>query len=139
MSDNTVDDYSFDYRAIDQARVFTIVIATISALFPLSVVIILIQRYGTLVRGKTLVHYVLCIAIADTLTAIFIAFGYPRGGSAACSIQAFCGILSCRFSWFYTDVLIIQLFSVVVFKQYFLTMKYVHSMYVHSSYYVSSI
>jgi len=124
MSDDY--DYSFDYSAIDQARVFTIVIATISALFPLSVAIILIQRYNTLVRGKTLVHYVLCIAIADTLTAIFIAFGYPRGGSVACSIQAFFGILSTRSSWFYTDVLMIQLFSVVVFKQYFLTIKYMH-------------
>jgi len=94
MSDDDIDGYSIDYRAIDQARVFTIVIATISALFPLSVVIILIQKYNTLVRGKTLVHFVLCIA---------------------------------QYKIQYTDVLIIQLFSVVVFKQYFLSMKYVHS------------
>jgi len=64
------DDYSIDYQAIEQARVFTIIIASISVLFPLSVVFILIQNYNTLVRGKSLVHYVLCIAIADTMTAI---------------------------------------------------------------------
>jgi len=124
--DNADDDYSYDYPAIEQARVFTIVIAVISALFPLSVVIILIQKYDILVRKKTLVHYILCIAMADTMTAISIAFGYPYAGTVACSIQGFALLLFERFSWFYTDVLVIQLFSVVVFKEYFLNIKYMH-------------
>ena len=102
------DDYSYDYQAIDESRIFTIVIATISVLFPLSVVIILIQKYNTLVRGRSLVHYVLCIAIADTMTSFFLAFGYPNGGTVACSIQGFSIMLFQQFSWFYTDVLMIH-------------------------------
>ena len=128
MSDDDYqpDDYSYDYQGIEQTRIFTIVIATMSVLFPLSVVIILIQKYDTLVRGRSLVHYVLCIAIADTIAAFFLAFGYPYAGTVACSMQGFITILTQRFSWFYTDVLMIQLFSVVVFKQYLLNVKYMH-------------
>ena len=131
----STDDYSIniDYPAIEQVRIFTIVIATISALFPLSVVIILIQKYDTLVRGKSLVHYVLCIAMADTMTALFLAFGYPRAGTVACSIQGFANLLFSRFSWFYTDVLMIQLFSVVVFKQYLLNIKCMHGISNHTT------
>jgi len=116
------DDYSADGTAISDARIFMIVLASISLLFPLSVVIILIQRYDTLVRGKSLIHYILMIAIADTITALFYAFGYPS--SIACSIQGFCLVLFSRMSWFYTDVLIFQLFCVVVFKMYFLSKRY---------------
>jgi len=122
----SADDNTYDYyQAIEQARIFTIVIATISTLFPLSVVIILIQKYNTIVRGKSFVHYVLCIAIADTMTALFLAFGYPAG-TVVCKMQGFGLLLFSRFSWFYTDVLVIQLFNVVVFKQYFLNIKYMH-------------
>ena len=117
------DDYHFQYPAINDARIFTIVLASISLLFPLSVVIILIQRYGTLVRGRSLIHYVLMIAIADTMTALFCTFGYPAS-RAACSIQGFCFLFFSRMSWFYTDVLIFQLFYVVVFKRYFLDKRY---------------
>ena len=89
------DDY---IAAINNARIFTIVLASISILFPLSVVFILIQRYNTLVRGKSLIHYILMIAIADTMTAIIYAFGYPLPGSVACSIQGFCWFFFARFS-----------------------------------------
>jgi len=120
------DQYNYQYTAINDARIFTIVVALISVLFPLSVVIILIQRYNTLVRGKSLVHYVLMIAIADTMTAVFYAFGFPLSGSRACSVQGFCWLFFARMSWFYTDVLIFQLFYVVVFKSYFLEKRYMH-------------
>jgi hypothetical protein len=120
--------YTDDYIiSINNSRIFTIVLASISALFPLSVVFILIQRYNTLVRGKSLIHYILMISIADTMTAIFIAVGYPLSGSVACTIQAFCRNYFARMSWFYTDVLIFQLFYVVVFKSYFLTKRYMHA------------
>ena len=82
------DDYSANGTAINDARIFMIVLASISLLFPLSVVIILIQRYDTLVRGKSLIHYILMIAIADSITALFYAFGYPSS-SITCSIQGF--------------------------------------------------
>ena len=112
--------YTDDYIiSINNSRIFTIVLASISVLFPLSVVFILIQRYNTLVRGKSLVHYILMIAIADTMTALFLAFGYPAG-TVVCKMQGFGLLLFSRFSWFYTDVLVIQLFNVVVFRQYFL-------------------
>ena len=118
------DDY---ITSINDSRIFTIVLASISALFPLSVVFILIQRYNTLVRGKSLIHYILMIAIADTMTAIFYAFGYPSSGSLACSIQGFFRMYFARMSWFYTDVLILQLFYVVVYKSYFLDKRYMHA------------
>ena len=123
---STDDDYVFDYTAINNVRIFTIVIGSISTLFPLSVVVILIQKYNTLlVRGKSLVHYVMMIAIADTMTAISIAFGLPEAGPL-CSAQAFLNIFFSRMSWFFTDVLIFQLFYIVVFKKYFLSVKYMH-------------
>ena len=122
------DDYIIQHStAINDSRIFTIVLASISALFPLSVVIILVQRYNTIVRGRSLIHYVLMIAIADTMTAVFIAFGYPPSGSDACSIQGFGRGYFARMSWFFTDVLIFQLFYVVVFKSYFLDKRYMHA------------
>jgi len=119
------DDYTHDNDAINDARIFTIVIGSISTLFPLSVVIILIQRYTALVKGKSLVHFVMMIAIADTMTAISIAFGYPKTGPL-CSAQGFLLIFFSRMSWFFTDVLIFQLFYIVVFKRFFLNVKYMH-------------
>ena len=119
------DDYTHDNDAINNARIFTIVIGSISTLFPLSVVIILIQRYNALVRGKSLVHVVMMIAIADTMTAFSIAFGYPEAGPL-CSAQGFLLIFFSRMSWFFTDVLIFQLFYIVVFKKYFLSVKHMH-------------
>ena len=116
MADN------YNDTAINDARIFTIVLASISLLFPLSVVIILIQRYDTLVRGKSLIHYILMIAIADTMTALFYAFGYPS--SIACSIQGFGLVFFSRMSWFYTDVLIFQLFCLIIFKRYFLNKRH---------------
>ena len=119
------DDYTHDNEAINNVRIFTIVIASISAFFPLSVVVILAQKYNTLVREKSLVHYVMMIAIADTITAISIAFGYP-GPGPLCSTQGFLLIFFSRMSWFFTDVLIFQLFYIVVFKKFFLSVKYMH-------------
>jgi len=124
----STDDYIVQHHtAISDSRIFTIVLASISALFPLSVVIILVQRYNTIVRGRSLIHYVLMIAIADTMAAIFRAFGYPPSGSDACSIQGFGIAYFSRMSWFFTDVLIFQLFYVVVFKTYFLDKRYMHA------------
>ena len=90
------DNYVFDNTAINEARIFTIVIASFSTLFPLSVVVILLQRYNTLVRGKSLIHYVMMIAIADTMTSISIAFGLPEAGPL-CSAQGFLLIFFARF------------------------------------------
>lgn len=117
-----------DYIAkIEACKVFTIVISIISTLFPLSVVMILLQRYNRLVRGKSLIHYILCIAVADTLNAIFYAFGYPTSQSITCDIQGFFVVFFSRMSWFFTDILIFQLFFVVVYKRYFLNKQKIHA------------
>lgn len=52
MSD---DNYSFDYPAINQSEIFTIVIGSLCSLFSASVVIILILRYELLMKGRRLV------------------------------------------------------------------------------------
>ena len=119
------DNYVFDNAAINNARIFTIVIASISTLFPLSVVVILIQRYNELVREKPLIHYVMMIAIADTITSLTIAFGFP-GPGPLCTAQGFLNFFFSRMSWFFTDVLIFQLFYIVVFKKHFLSVKHMH-------------
>ena len=123
------DDYTYDPQEslINDARIFTIVLATISLLFPLSVVIILIQKHKTLVVGKSLIHYILMIAIADTMTAFFISFGYPSSYDL-CAAQGFGLVFFSRMSWLYTDVLIFQLFYVVVFKRYFLNKRYMDAL-----------
>ena len=124
----TDDGFVFDKKldaAINNARLFSIVVGSISALFPLSVVMILFQRYTSLVRGKSMVHYVMMIAIADTATAITIAFGFP-GPGPLCTAQGFLNFFFSRMSWFFTDVLIFQLFYIVVFKKYFLNVRYMH-------------
>jgi hypothetical protein len=105
------------------AKIFTIVIGSISSIFPLSVVLILLQRYDKLVRGKSFIHYVLMIAIADFIQAVTVCFGYVKAG-ALCSTMIFISMFAARMSWFYTDVLIFQLFHVVVFKRFFLNTRY---------------
>lgn len=90
------DGYTYDYEAIEKCRIFTIILGSISIVFPLSVVVILIQRFDNLVRGKSMMHYILMIAIADTFTSFFISLGYPPPG-IVCSIQglSYC-ILNCN-------------------------------------------
>lgn len=119
------DDYSYDYKALEVSRIVTIVIGSIAILFPLSVVFILLQRYNSLVKGKSLIHYILMIAIADTLTALSYTMGYPKSG-ILCELQSFMTIFFPRMSWFFTNALVIQLFSVVVFAKHFLNLKYMH-------------
>lgn len=122
----SADDYSFDIKAIRSSELFTIIISSISSLFPASVVFILIKNWDTLVRGKTFVHYILMISIADTISNIFMAWGFPNGGSLECSIQGFIRFFFSRMSWFYTDVLILQLVYVLLVKPVFFKKKYIH-------------
>lgn len=112
-----------DYDGINGAKIFTIVIASISCIFPLSVVFILLQKYSTLVRGKSLIYYILMIAISDFAQAITVCFLYAEAGPL-CSTISFLNLFACRMSFFYTDVLIFQLFSLVVFKRFFLNARY---------------
>jgi len=118
--------YQLDYDAIEYTRLFAIIIGTFSSLFPLSVVVLLSIKYNRLVRGKRLIQYVYNIAIADTIISLSIAMGYPLPNTITCSIQGFLINFFSRTSWFFTDVLIFQLFQVIVFKKYFLKVRYVN-------------
>ena len=122
---STNDDYVYDYNGIDHAEIFNFVISFISAFIPASVVFILLQRYDLLVRGKSLIHYVLMIAIADTFISIASTFGFPEPG-ILCSTQSFSLIFFSRMSWSFTFVLVFQLCYIVLFKKYYLNIKYMH-------------
>ena len=114
-----------DYSAIVPVEILSIFLGVFSLFFPLSVVFILLYRYEKLVLGKALIHYILVIGIADTGTSIAIAMGYPNKGST-CFVQGFMFLFFARVSWYFTDVLIFQLFCLVVFKKYFISIKVVH-------------
>ena len=119
------DDYQYDYKAINDAASFSIAIGAISILFPLSVVFILTYQYKKLVSGKPFMHYIMSIAISDAVVSLSISFGIPSN-HALCYSQGFLFNLAGRASWFYTDVLILQLFSVIVYKKHFLTVYHMN-------------
>ena len=121
------DDYQYDYKAINDAASFSIAIGAISMLFPLSVVFILTYQYKKLVSGKPLMHYILWIAFADIMVSLSISFGIPSN-NGLCYAQGFIGLFFGRLSYFYTDILIMQLFSVIVCKTHFLTVNHMSYM-----------
>ena len=86
MSDDNSHSYDFDYPAISKSETFTIVLGSICALFPASVVFILLHRYEKLMKGRRLIHYILMIAIADTIIS-FISLGYPKPHTTTCAVQ----------------------------------------------------
>jgi len=122
------DDYNYQYdiKALEQSKIVTIVIGTFCTIFPLSVVFILLYRYDKLVKGKRLIHYILAIAIADTISSLCISLGYPLSASSTCPAQAFLVIFFSRISWFYTDVLVFELFYLIVYKKHYLKIRYHH-------------
>jgi hypothetical protein len=56
--------------------------------------------------------------------------GFPKndtpGITPTCYIQGFLNFFFSRSTWLFTDILIIQLFSVIVYKRYILNVKYMH-------------
>jgi len=118
--------YQFDYNALEQSKILTIVIGTFCTIFPLSVVFILLYRYDKLVKGKRLIHYILAIAISDTMSSFSISLGYPEANSSTCAAQGFFLLLFSRASWFYTDVLILELFYLIVYKSHLFKIRYHH-------------
>ena len=66
------------------------------------------------------------IAISDAITSISIALGYPPLNSSACYVQGFLSLFFGRASWYFTDVLIIQLYNIVVFRKFYLTEWHMH-------------
>ena len=124
MSDDSV--YHPNVDNIHVARQFAITLGVISVLFSGSVVFILLYKYNKLVRGRSFIHWVLVIAICDTVSSFCISLGYPCPGTFTCASQSFLIFFSSRASWLFTDVLIFQLFYVVYFKKYYLSIKRIH-------------
>ena len=93
----------------------TIVISTISLIFSLSVVFILLYRYETLVLNKPLIAIVLFIAISDTLISLGYSFGYPTG--ILCNIQGLLAETFEKMSWIATDFLMLNIYGIVVLKK----------------------
>jgi hypothetical protein len=91
------DDYVYDYDAIKKSEIFCITLGSISILFHLSVIIILIWTYDILLKDKDLVLYILMIAICDLITSSAIASGFPNVHSLACQVQGFLFIFFSRF------------------------------------------
>ena len=89
---------SNDDNAIKQAEVFSITLGSISIVFPLSVIIILLLRYDKLLKDKDLVHYIFMIATCDCITAATIAAGFPDVTSLGCVTQGFFFIFFSRYS-----------------------------------------
>ena len=108
------DDYQYDFKAIDQTEIFAIVVGTISAIFPLSVVVILLYRSKKLLIGRSLTHYVLMIAMSDTITATTIAMGYPRPGSDACYAQGITIIITTINNAIITMIIIIFIIIIII-------------------------
>ena len=103
-------------------EIITIVVSIISMLFSLSVVVILLLHYKTLVSGKLLIHNVLIIAICDTLVSFSYALGFHTQ-SHICALQGFISLNSERASWFWTDCLIMNIYGIVVHQKYIIKSK----------------
>lgn len=115
---SNIDDYHYNTYETSKSEIFAIVIGIISTLLPLSVVFILIYKYEILVKGKTLAHYILMIAISDTISSITIALGYPTNNTPVCYAQGFLSYFFGRSSIFFTDIIIIQLLYVVLYRKF---------------------
>ena len=125
-NDDYDDIYHYDVKLLKQSEIYGIIIGVISALFTISVVFILLYKYDKLVKGRTLIHYILMIAIADTIVSMTVAMGYPKRGSYACAAQGFLNIFFSRLSLFFTCVLIIQLYSVIIYRKYLFKIRHMH-------------
>jgi len=93
----TDDDYIVIINRLEDAQ---IALAVLSLLASLTVVFILLYKYEILYNNKLFSHYILMIAISDTLTSLAFSFGYPKPGFL-CSMQGFTLIFFARSSWFW--------------------------------------
>jgi hypothetical protein len=105
---------------IEAVNIINIILCQLSTVCSLSVVFILCYKYSKLVRGKSLVHLVLMIAISDSLVSFSLGFGYPLsyGSYGLCYFQGFVSLLFERTSWMFTLFLMINSFGIIVLKRY---------------------
>lgn len=121
------DDYQVDINGIRNSEAFYIVLASISMILTSSMVFILLFRYGKLVSGKTVSHLVLMISISLFLSSLAsVIGGYPVSQSSTCYFQSFVWLFFMRSSWLYTDLLILQITSLVFHNQYYKSLSFWH-------------
>jgi len=111
--------------AIDYIEPFQIILASVSMLFSGSIIYILIQYYNDLVRGKPFIHLLLMMAICDTMSSLALSFGFPRD-NALCSIQGFLYIFFERVTWFWLDLLVVQLYHFTRYHKVLLSLNQIH-------------
>lgn len=121
------DDYDYNYVTFHQTQIrlvekIQITIAIISTICSASVVFILILRRNVLLKDRPFIHIILMIAIADLLTSFTYSFGYPDT-QKTCALQGFFGVLFSRSSWLYTVGLVLQLSSIVLYRQFICSNK----------------
>jgi len=105
-------------------EIITIVVSVISMLFSLSVVVILVLHYRKLVSGKLLIHNVFIIAICDTLVSFSYSLGYHiKSQHDICALQGFITTNAERASWMWTDILIMNIYGVIVYQDYIIKNK----------------
>lgn len=120
------DDYNLDIDGIRNSEAFYIVLASISMILTSSMVFILLFRYGKLVSGKTVSHLVLMISISLFFSSLASVIGYPISQSSTCYFQSFVWLFFIRSSWLYTDLLILQITSLVFHNQYYKRLSFWH-------------
>lgn len=111
-----------DDPVIRNLEIATIVVSLISLLFSSSVVFILLYRYNQLVRGKALISIILLIAAADSLVSLAYSFGYPSDNNL-CKFQGLLAETFEKVSWLTTDVLILNIYGIVIMRKILLDMK----------------
>jgi len=117
----------FDLRydpIIINTKIATIVLSTISLLFSSSVVFILIAKFDKLVSNKALVHIILSLAISDSMISFAYALGYPYG--ILCNIQGFLAETFEKCTWLLIDILMINVYWVVIYRRTLIDSKYVY-------------
>lgn len=118
------DDYSMENDpVIRNLEIATIVVSIISLLFSSSVVFILLYKYNQLVRGKTLISIILLNAVADSLVSLAYSFGYPSEDNDLCKFQGLLAETFEKVSWLTTDILIFNIYSIIVMRKILLDMK----------------
>lgn len=126
MSSNSTsnDDLRYNQSNID-TEIFLILFSIISLLASSSLVFILLLRYDKLVKDKWLTHVVLMIAISDSFVSLSFSVGYPPKGPL-CTFQGFIVEFFEKASWLWTDILILNIYGIVLYKKCLISIKNSH-------------
>jgi hypothetical protein len=124
METNNNDDLRYNQKNID-TEIVVMTLSIISLLASLSLVFILFYKYNKLVKDKWLTHVVLMIAICDSFVSLSFSIGYPPPGRL-CQFQGFLLEFFEKCSWLWTDLLILNIYGIVLYKKCLVSIKYGH-------------